>query len=358
MPRKNSVEDEELLWERPNREESLGISKKLLPPADIGQDAARKLIGQMLDQRHWELLLDETGTVGTPEGGPICTLLKNRIPPDLLNQVRPILRSAAKQSVAAGNRVAAAGAGRGLRRRRDGSTSKISGVPRLDDMNDEDYWRLKFAKDGTVGYNADASRGGQKYPCRLTSWTQSAQPAEWRIMNELAETVGKAWRESILWIQHDIQLAKATDDTLPDYVMKTRRGGLTPFTTITVNRSWPTAAHIDSGDLKQGFGVMCCLGEFEGCDLVFPRYKTAVRYREGDVLLADVANQVHGNTVLLNPDGSKPKPGEEPPERLVCVFYYQEKMEHCHSPEEEMGMVNVWKRGDSSRKAKKATAGK
>jgi hypothetical protein len=97
--------------------------------------------------------------------------------------------------------------------------------------------------------------------------------------------------------------------------------------------------------LKQGFGMMCCLGDFEGCDLVFPRYRTAVRYREGDILLADVANQVHGNTPLLNPDGSVPELGEEP-ERLVCVFYHQEKIEHCQSPEEEMGVVNTWVRGN------------
>src|ERR1019366_6918306 len=103
MPPRVSEPDEkiELLWELPNREEHRGISKKLLPPADIGQDAARKLVGQLLDQKHFELLLDETGTVGTPEGGPICTLLKNRIPQELLNRVRPVLRSAARQSIAA-----------------------------------------------------------------------------------------------------------------------------------------------------------------------------------------------------------------------------------------------------------------
>jgi hypothetical protein len=97
--------------------------------------------------------------------------------------------------------------------------------------------------------------------------------------------------------------SRKASKTIREFVIKTRRG-ITPFTTITVNKSWPTAAHIDSGDLKEGFGVMCCLGEFDGCDLVFPRYKTAVRYREGDILLADVANQVHGNTPLLKPDGS------------------------------------------------------
>ena len=92
--------------------------------------------------------------------------------------------------------------------------------------------------------------------------------------------------------------------------------------------------------------MLCCLGDFEGCDLVFPRYKVAVRYREGDILLADVANEVHGNTPLLNPDGTVPELGEEP-ERLTCVFYYEEKMHHClNSTEEEMEFINNRKKGD------------
>jgi len=136
------------------------------------------------------------------------------------------------------------------------------------------------------------------------------------VMAELADTVAKAWRESILWIQHDIQIDKA------------------------------------SKTLKQGFGVMCCLGDFESCDLVFPRYKLAVRYREGDILLADVANQVHGNTPLLNPDGTVPNLGQEP-ERLVCVFYYREQMEFCKRPDEEMEVINNWKKGQSTRAKKK-----
>jgi hypothetical protein len=33
---------------------------------------------------------------------------------------------------------------------------------------------------------------------------------------------------------------------------------------------------------------MYCLCDFGGCDLVFPRYQAAVRYREGDLLFASV----------------------------------------------------------------------
>ena len=50
----------------------------------------------------------------------------------------------------------------------DGTESNITGVPRLDDLSDEDYQRLKPAKGGTFGYNARDVRGGQVYPCRLT----------------------------------------------------------------------------------------------------------------------------------------------------------------------------------------------
>jgi hypothetical protein len=94
---------------------------------------------------------------------------------------------------------------------------------------------------------------------------------------------------------------------------------------------------------------MCCLGDFEGCDLVFPRYKTAVRYREGDILLANV-HQVHGNTPLLNRDGTVPRVGREP-ERLVCVFYYQETMDLCKKT------VDAEKRFINRKQAKKAKAG-
>jgi hypothetical protein len=80
--------------------------------------------------------------------------------------------------------------------------------------------------------------------------------------------------------------------------------------------------------------------------LVFPRYKAAVRYREGDLLLADV-HEVHGNTPLLNPDGSLPNLDEEAPERLVTVLYYQENMDKCLStPDEEMEYINRRKKGD------------
>jgi hypothetical protein len=234
------------------------------------------------------------------------------------------------------------------RKRKDGSISGIKGVAQLKDLGDADYRRLAPAKDGTFGFNARDTRGGQVYPCRLTMYS-GALPWELRLMSELAEQVAEVFRQSWVCSYWEAQFEKATQ-TPQASLIKTPNGH-TPFTTITCNKSYRTSAHVDKGDLKEGFGVMCCLGDFEGCDLVFPRYKTAVRYREGDILLANV-HEVHGNTPLLNPDGTVPELGKEP-ERLVCVFYYQEDMDQCmNSVREELDFINGRRLGDPIHRTK------
>jgi hypothetical protein len=328
----------------------------LTAPTDIGEQAAQKLCGQLLDDSHYDLLLNETGMVLTPSLKPLCSLLKNRVPQDLLDAVRPIVRKAASQrKVAGGNRGVAAGTGMVQRRKRNGQMSKMKGAPRLEDLPDEDYARLRSATDGTFGFLDRSIGGGQVYPCRITHYS-GALPRDFALMGILAKTVAEVFKTSFVGLDTwDAQMAKASQTPLP-WLIRTSKGH-TPFTTITCNKSWRTAAHTDSGDLKEGFGVMCCLGDFEGCDLVFPRYRTAVRYREGDVLLANV-HEVHGNTPLLNPDGSAPKVKREP-ERLVCVFYYRENMFQCETTiEKEHKFINRRERGGAMRKAKAKAAGK
>jgi hypothetical protein len=348
----------------------LGHKLKILEPVfNMGETEALKLCGQPLDDSHYDrdMLLDQTGMITAPSerfvkdgydwsaergfGPTVCILLKNAIPQSLLNEVRDVVRKAATQrKVAGGNRGVAAGTGMVARKRKDGSTSKIKGAQKLQDLNDEDYARLRSATDGLVGYSARSIRGGQLYPCRLTHYS-GALPVELALMGILAKTVGEAFKKSFMQDRWEKQFAKA-QQTAPTWLIKSGEG-ITPFTTITCNRSWRTAAHVDKGDLKEGFGVLCCLGDFEGCDLVFPRYRVAVRFREGDVLLANV-HQVHGNTPLLNPDGSVPEVGREP-ERLSCVFYYQEKMEQCKRTDNaEKAFINKRERGESTKKKAKA----
>jgi hypothetical protein len=340
----------------PEDKARVGISSWHMAPTDIGEQAALGLCEQLLDDSHYDLLLNQTGLVETPDFEPLCILLKNCIPQELINAVRPVVRKAAHRKVAAGNRGVAAGTGMQPRRRKDGTVGSIKGIPILEDLSEEDYKRIGGAKDGTFGFLDRTIGGGQVYPCRLTRYG-GALPAELRLMSELASAVAESFRRSFVSDRWESQFAKATNTPLT-WLIRTKDGH-TPFTTITCNKSFRTAAHIDAGDLKEGFGVMCSMGDFEGCDLVFPRYRTAVRYREGDVLLANV-HQVHGNTPLLTPEGKEPKLGREP-ERLVCVFYYREKMDQCESTiEKEHEFINKREKGDAMRKgkAKAKAAGK
>ena len=341
----------------PEQHRKWGTSKGFWVDTDIGEREALKLCGQMLDDRHYDMLLDETGIVETPtvEGPdhtpvPLCILLKNVLPPDLLDAVRPILRKAATQrKVAGGNRGVAAGTGMVQRKTKKGKMSKMKGAPHLQDLADDDYVRLRPATDGTFGFNSRSIRGGQVYPCRITHYS-GALPRDFGLMGVLSRTVAESFKQSWIRDRWEAQFEKASQT--PAWLLRTS-DGITPFTTITCNRTWRTAAHVDKGDLKEGFGVLCCLGDFGGCHLVFPRHRVAVNYQEGDVLLANV-HEVHGNSPLLNPDGSVPKSGREP-ERLVCVFYYQEQMEQCEiNVEKEHKFINSRKRGDAMKKAKGA----
>jgi hypothetical protein len=298
----------------------LGTLETLTAPTDIGKEKALSLRGQFLDESHYTLLLDKGGVVLTPDGQVLCILLKDRLRPELLDAARPIVRKVACQPVAGGNRADAAGTGMVQRKRKSGSVSKLTGVPCLVDLSDEDYQRLKPAKGGIIGYHPRVVRGGQIYPSRLTAY-KGVLPSELSLMAELEKEVAEALRLSFVQDRWATQFKKASQ-TPPAFLLKTRDSHA-PRTTITCNKSWRTAAHVDGGVLKESFGVMCCFGEFDGCDLVFPRYQTAVRYREGDVILANSANEVHGNTPLLNPDGTVPEPGKLP-ERLVCVFYFEQ----------------------------------
>jgi hypothetical protein len=320
-------------------------------PTDIGEKEALKLCGQLLDDSHYDLLLDKTGMVMAPNGEIVCILLKHRLSPELLDAVRPVvLKAASQRKVAGGNRGVAAGTGMVQRRRRDGTMSNIKGAQRLEELSDQDFARLRSATDGLVGFLGRSVRGGQVYPCRLTHYS-GALPKELALMGTLAKEVAEVFCHSFVQDRWRAQFKKASQ-TAPIWLIRTVEAH-TPFTTITCNKSWRTAAHVDKGDLKEGYGVMCCLGDFGGCDLVFPRYRVAVRYREGDVLLANV-HEVHGNTPLLNSDGTVPQVRREP-ERLVCVFYYQEKMDQCErTVDEEHEFINRRERGQAMRKAKAA----
>src|SRR5208283_3223853 len=70
------------LWRySPELKAQLGIRKVFAAPMDIGVEAGLKFQQQLLDESHYDLLLNETGMVQRPDSDDaLCILLKNVLP--------------------------------------------------------------------------------------------------------------------------------------------------------------------------------------------------------------------------------------------------------------------------------------
>lgn len=172
---------------------------------------------------------------------------------------------------------------------------------------------------------------GQKVNCRLTAWTGRNLP-QWEalvpFLQEIAENL-KTYVPDRAAVQQ--QQADLCD---PAWVVPG-----TPFTTITVNNTFPTGVHTDKGDLGEGFSTLACLrrGEYTGGQLVFPEFRVAVDMQHGDLLLLD-AHQWHGNTAITCACGETQRNicttcGAE---RISVVSYFRTKIVNCGTPEEEL----------------------
>jgi len=104
----------------------------------------------------------------------------------------------------------------------------------------------------------------------------------------------------------------------------------TVFTTITVNKTFRTAAHYDAGDFSDGLSNLLVLsnnGNYSGGYLVLPEIRVAINVRPGDLLLVNNHECMHGNTpIVLNDDEA---------ERISLVCYLREKMLELGSKEYE-----------------------
>lgn len=95
----------------------------------------------------------------------------------------------------------------------------------------------------------------------------------------------------------------------------------TPFTTITVNKNFRTAAHYDPANMEDGFANLCVISnndKFEGCYLVFPEIGYAVNVRPRDLLLVNNQAGLHGNTELTLNDPEA--------ERISIIAFFHEGM--------------------------------
>lgn len=173
--------------------------------------------------------------------------------------------------------------------------------------------------------------GGTFKFCRLTAWTgrhfeqwQTLTPAFQRVAELLAHHVPDRFEAQMEEIRK----------TNADWVIPG-----TPFTTVTVNNTYPTGMHQDKGDLDKGFSTIFTLrrGSYVGGVFLFPEFRVAVDLKDNDLILMD-AHQWHANTAILCACGvkrTKACPDCEA-ERISVVSYMRTAMTRCGSEAEEI----------------------
>jgi hypothetical protein len=157
---------------------------------------------------------------------------------------------------------------------------------------------------------------------RATSYT-AREPEKFAMAYPFLQTLAKGFKDLLPWrYNNQMEAAKRVD---PRFLVPE-----TPFTTITVNKTFRTAAHYDAGDLTTGLSNLLVLsnnGNYTGGYLIAPEYRVAVNVRPGDLLLINNHEVMHGNTPIVL--------GDEEAERVSLVCYFREKMLELGSKEYE-----------------------
>jgi hypothetical protein len=190
------------------------------------------------------------------------------------------------------------------------------------------YPQIKSMSSAIIGF---FDRYARTPFCRQTAFNLNDPKAFSRVY-PLIRSADKVFAQE-LPERYEAQRA-IVEKTHPDFYISG-----TVFTTVTVNKNFPTRVHKDAGDYAPGFGVLTVLraGKYTGGYFCYPEYRLAVDMGSGDVLLSDV-HTWHGNTPI------KGVPGQY--ERISCVLYYRARMFECGSAEEEYNRAKRRKRGD------------
>ena len=266
--------------------------------------------GRPLTDDDYDVLLVGDTDVYSPSGKRVACYRRNVVSAEAADTAYPFLRKIAMfRSM---NRGLASG---GLRRKpikKDGTVSKTTVT-----LNRETGKAMPVPS-AIYGYFDRAPR----FPfCRQTSFL-AKQVEPWAAVRPLLDQVAAVFADAVP-DRHAVQMAHA-DRTHPDF----RIAG-TPWTTMTVNKSWPTAMHKDAGDLDAGFSCLVVLrkGQYDGCRLVLPEFRVAVDLRHGDVLYFN-AHEWHGNTPMTK--------GSDDAERVSVVLYFRTEMVDCGSAASEL----------------------
>jgi hypothetical protein len=215
-------------------------------------------------------------------------------------------------------------------------------------------WSANYVQDGAqskmrVNNNVFSSVLGyfdatpfMKLPCRLTSYTM------------------RYWK----YYKHGLPFIRGIDACfkalVPDkYALQKKAAEEKPllhitdtaFSSVTINRNFRTALHMDDGDFRDGYGNLSVIerGKYHGGFTLFPQYGIGFNVRTGDFIAMDV-HQWHCNTKMYETDEdaafNKTLPRihkedmetgtmgtEKPYTRISFVCYLREKLRKCKMDE-------------------------
>jgi hypothetical protein len=269
--------------------------------------------GKILGPEDYNLLLTGPARVRMPDGRPLAVYLPGVLTAEVdAEGVYEVLHS--------------------LRKLTTSNRGPASGSPRI-----QGHKRSYGRNVASTIIGAADPLGQQRY-CRLTAWTGQNLP-RWQSLQSLLQAIAGHLAAQV----PDRAAAQQgeADRSDPAWIVPG-----TPFTTVTVNNTYPTGVHCDKGDLDAGFSTIACLrrSHYNGGNLVFPEYRVAVNMKHGDLLLMD-AHQWHGNTPITCPCGTELNGPCETcgAERISLVAYFRTKIAECGTPDEEYERASRWR---------------
>jgi hypothetical protein len=103
----------------------------------------------------------------------------------------------------------------------------------------------------------------------------------------------------------------------------------TAFTTITVNYNFQVAYHRDGNNAKGAVAALAVMesGDWTGGEFVFPELNIGFNLREGDILIGDNQDLMHGMLPFSHPDMRWGSYNHKPSaENIMFVFYQRDKI--------------------------------
>lgn len=273
----------------------------------IGQQELQEKVGRIVTEEDLNILLTGPTFVRKPDGKPLCVYLPGAVVDLCTDEVYRILHSLRTERT--DNRGIASGTVRVVR----GTQNRARAMP------------VASAIIGAV------DPGGVYKYCRQTAWT-GKNLLQWQALQPLFQGITGHLQRHVP-DRYEAQMEEVRN-TKPEWIVPG-----TPFSTITVNNTYPTGVHTDKGDLDKGFSTIACLryGQYTGGTLVFPEYRVGVNTKHGDLLLMD-AHEWHGNTAIVCKCGNKLKRNCEDcgAERISVVSYLRTAVVECGTMQEEL----------------------